>query len=137
MAVFIMIHLLAIAGNQSTIGSSQAPGRLDYLRLLVVVEDSSLALNVLYSLSVNVVDLDDVVGDVRVVLAVIVDDALRVQMVSVHCCDDRLVVCCVIAVLSHDCLQVGVVCLEQSLLSWQLNHLGCVDAWSDGWWSVA
>ena len=89
----------------TTIGS-QASGWLDCLCLLVIIEDSSLASNVLDSLLVDVVDSCDVVCNVCVVLVLVCDDSLCVQVVSVDCCDDVLVKCCVVVVLSDDCLQV-------------------------------
>ena len=89
--------------------------------LLVLVADSGLALDVLDTLSVDIVDLDDLVGDVCVVLVLVGDDSLCVQMVAVDGGDGGLVECGVVVVLSDDCLQVRVVGLNDSLLSWELN----------------
>ena len=79
--------------------------------------------HVLDSLSVDVVDLDNVVCDVCVVLVLVVNDSLCVQVISVDCCDDCLVQCCVVVVLSDNCLLVGIVCLQNSLLCWQLDNV--------------
>ena len=101
--------------------------------LLIVVEDSSLALDVLDSLLVNVVDSCDVVGDVCVVLVLVCDDSLCVQVVAVDGGDDVLVECGVVVVLSDDGLQVLVECVDLSVLSWELDLLGSVDAWGNSW----
>ena len=54
----------------------------------------------------DVVDLDELVCDVCVEVVLVCDDSLCVQVVAVDCCDDLLVECCVVVVLSDDCLQV-------------------------------
>ena len=74
--------------------------------LLVLVADSSLAGDVLDALTVDVVDLDDLVGDVCVVLVLVGDDSLCVQVVAVDGGDLCLVECGVVVVLSDDGLQV-------------------------------
>ena len=89
--------------------------------LLVLVADSGLALDVLDTLSVDIVDLDDLVGDVCVVLVLVSDDSLCVQMVAVDGGDGGLVECGVVVVLSDDGLDIGIVGLNNSLLSWELN----------------
>ena len=54
----------------------------------------------------DVVDLDELVGDVGVEVVLVGDDSLCVQVVAVDCGDDLLVECGVVVVLSHDGLQV-------------------------------
>ena len=117
--------------------SSQASGWLNNLGLLVVVDDSSLAWNVFDDLTVDVVDLGHVVGDVQVVEVLVGHDSLCVQVVAVDLGDNGLVELCVVVVLSDDCLQVGVLCLDNSQLSWELDLLSGVDASSNWWWSPA
>ena len=101
-----------------TVGS-QTSGWLDSLGLLIVVEDASLAGDVLDSLTVDVVDSGDVVGDVCVVLVLVGDDSLGVQVVAVDGGDDVLVVCGVVVVLSDDGLDILIECVDLSVLSWE------------------
>ena len=54
----------------------------------------------------DVVDLDELVGDVGVEVVLVGDDSLCVQVVAVDSGDDLLVECGVVVVLSHDGLQV-------------------------------
>ena len=74
--------------------------------MLVGVDDSSLAGDVLDALLMDVVDLDQLVGDVCVEVVLVGDDSLGVQVVAVDCGDDLLVKGGVVVVLSDDCLQV-------------------------------
>ena len=125
------------AWDQGAISSSQTLSWLDNLSLSSLVEDSLLAWNVLNTLTVNVIDLGDVVGHVQVVEVLIGHNSLGVQVVAVDLCDDGLVELRVVVVVSDDCLQVGIIGLDHSQLGWKLDLLGSVDAWSDWWWSVA
>ena len=86
--------------------ATNAFGWLNSLGLLIVVEDSSLTLDVLNASSVDVIDLDNVVGNIGVVLVVVVDDALNVLVVSVNLGDNGLVECGAVVVLSDESLQV-------------------------------
>ena len=101
--------------------ATNASGWLNCLGLLVVVEDSSLASDVLNTLSVDVVDSCDVVCDVCVVLVLVCDDSLCVQVVAVDCCDDVLVECGVMVVLSDNSLDILIECVDLSVLCWELN----------------
>ena len=99
--------------------AANASGWLNSLGLLVVVEDASLASDVLHALTVDVVDSGDVVGDVCVVLVLVGDDSLCVQVVAVDGGDDVLVVSGVMVVLSHDGLHILVEGVDLSVLGWQ------------------
>ena len=103
----------------------------------MVVDHSGLTFHVFNSVTVDVVDLHNVVGDIGVVLVLIVDDSLGVQVVSVDGGDDVLVQCCVVVSLSEDCLHVSMIGLDDSLLCWQLHNLAGIYAWSHSWWSIA
>jgi hypothetical protein len=75
----------------------------------VVVDDDALGSQVLNALSVEVVDLDDVVGVEVVVVVLLGDDALGVQVVAVDGGDDGLVVLMVDVVLDDEGLAGGIV----------------------------
>ena len=78
----------------------------------VVVDDDALSSQVLNTLGVDVVDLDDVVGVEVVVVVLLGDDSLGVQVVSVDCGDDSLVVLMVDVVLDDEGLACGKVLLD-------------------------
>ena len=69
----------------------------------------------------NVIDLDNLLGNVGVVLIIVVDDSLSVQVIAVDGGDLGLVELSGVVVLSHDRLKIRVIGLEESLLSWQLS----------------
>ena len=77
-----------------------------------VVDDDALSLQVLNTLCVNVVDLDDVVCVEVVVVVLLCDDSLCVQVIAVDCCDDCLVVLMMDVVLDDECLACGKVLLD-------------------------
>ena len=108
-------------------------GSLDLWRLSVVVDDDALSLQVLNTLGVNVVDLDNVVGVVVVVVVLLGDDSLCVQVVSVDSCNDCLVMLMMDVVLNDECLACGKVLLDLLVD----NYLLVDDPswpWSWDWW---
>ena len=102
-----------------------------------MVCDSALAGDILDALSVDIVGLDDLLGDVGVELVVVVNDSLLVQVITVDSGDVGLVERGAVVVLSHDGLEVRVVGLQEAELSWQLSLLSGVEGWSNWWWSIA
>ena len=129
--------MIVVTWHNDTVSSSQTSSWLDLLRLLEVIKHSRLALHVLHSLSVNVVHLDHIVCHICIIVVLVGDDALRVQVIAVDCGDHSLIERCVVVVLSHHCLLVGIICLDHALLGWQLDNFVCGDAWRNGWWRVA
>ena len=75
--------------------------------MLEVLGGDTLALESLNTLSVDIVDLDDVVGVEMVEVVLLGDDALGVQVIAVDGGDDSLVVLMVNVVLNDEGLAGG------------------------------
>ena len=117
--------------------NAEAFGWLHCHGLSGIALNSLGAWNNLDLLTVNVVDLDNVVGDDGLMVDLIFNDLGLVMMVAVDGEKFGFIVSCVIVVLADDGLKIAVVGLNNSLLGWELNLLASGDAWSDWWWSPA
>ena len=80
--------------------------------MLKVLGGDTLALESLDTLSVNVVDLDDVVSVEMVEVVLLGDDALSVQVIAVDSGNDSLVVLMMNVVLNDKCLAGGKVLID-------------------------
>ena len=110
----ILSHLIATGTVTSC-----ASAALNALCLLVVVEVSRSSSNLFNTLMVNIVDTNDVVGQMMVIVVVVIDNSDQVVVVSVHIVVDVSVVLVMNGVLLDDSLGQVIVELN-SLVDWWL-----------------
>lgn len=118
-------------------GGDNTLGRLDGLRLLVVIENSLFSFNILDALMMDVVDANDVVGQIGVVVVLIRHDSLRVPVVAVDIGNNCTVVSVVVVVLAQNGLSIIVVKFNISHNSWLLIVKVAFLATRHGWLSIA
>ena len=112
--------------------ASAADGWLDAERLSLRVVVLVRARDSLNALTVDIVHSDDILGQVVIVVVVVLDNAVRADVVSVHSGHDRLQECLVMIDVSDDSLDVVVVEIDDAVLRSELDVLVRRASWRDG-----